>query len=113
MIATHPRHHLDELLLNPIRLSILAALVEVDRAEFALVRDAVDITSSALSKQVARLEAAGYLAVEKGRVGRLPCTWLRATPAGTSTLRRHVLTLNIIAVPATDTVDPITPEEDR
>lgn len=35
-----------------------------------------------LSKQVALLERAGYVRVEKGRVGRRPRTWLSLTDEG-------------------------------
>jgi hypothetical protein len=54
----------------------------VAKAEFAAVRDSVEITAPTLSKQVALLEAAGDVGVEKGRVGRMPRTWLTLTVAG-------------------------------
>lgn len=98
MTATgHPRHRLDELLTHAVRFSIVAALADVDRAEFSLVRDGVEISDSVLSKQVALLEAAGYVGVEKGRVGRRPRTWLRLTDAGRAALARHVAALRAIA----------------
>ncbi|MET7399714.1 transcriptional regulator [Dactylosporangium sp. NPDC005572] len=93
----HPRRDLDELLTNPIRLSIVAALSGVERAEFALIRDAVEITDAALSKQVALLEQAGYLSVDKGRVGRRPRTWLRLTDAGRAAYGAHLRALRAIA----------------
>lgn len=95
--GAHPRHDLDDLLVHAVRLSIVAALADVERAEFALVRDAVEITDSALSKQVAVLEEAGYVDVEKGRVGRRPRTWLTLTRAGQAAYRRHVRALRRIA----------------
>jgi DNA-binding MarR family transcriptional regulator len=94
--STHPRHGLDELLGHAVRLSVVAALSGVDKAEFAFVRDAVEVSDSVLSKQVASLEAAGYVEVEKGRVGRRPRTWLRLTPAGAAALDRHVAALRAI-----------------
>jgi len=93
----HPRHDLDDTLSNGVRLSILAALQDVERAEFALVRDSVQISDSALSKQCAVLEAAGYLEVSKGRVGRKPRTWLALTRPGQDALRRHLSALRAIA----------------
>jgi DNA-binding MarR family transcriptional regulator len=92
----HPRHDLDGTLSNAVRLSIAAALQGVERAEFALVRDSVEITDSALSKQCAVLESAGYLRVAKGRVGRKPRTWLALTPAGRQALARHLAALQAI-----------------
>ena len=82
---------------NGVRLSIIAALADVQRAEFALVRDSVQITDSSLSKQCAVLESAGYLAVTKGRAGRRPRTWLALTPAGRDALSRHLAALRAIA----------------
>jgi DNA-binding MarR family transcriptional regulator len=95
--AHHPRHQLDDLLTHAVRFSVVAALAGMERAEFALVRDSVEITDSALSKQAAILEEAGYLAVEKGRVGRKPRTWLSLTLAGEDAYRRHVAALRSIA----------------
>ncbi len=98
MTATgHPRHRLDDLLTHAVRFSVVAALDGVDRAEFALVRDSVEISDSVLSKQVALLEDAGYVDVEKGRVGRRTRTWLRLTGTGRETLARHVAALQAIA----------------
>ena len=62
--------------------SIAALLAAADEAEFAFVRDSVEISDSALSKQASALEAAGYVAVRKGFVGRFPRTWLSLTPQG-------------------------------
>jgi DNA-binding MarR family transcriptional regulator len=95
--GAHPRHRLDPLIHAPIRLSIMAYLAEVDRAEFALVRDAVELTAPALSKQVSLLEEAGYVTVEKGYVGKRPRTWLSLTPAGRQAMTRHLAALRAIA----------------
>jgi DNA-binding MarR family transcriptional regulator len=95
--VAHPRHELDDLLAHGVRLSITAALAAVERAEFAAVRDGVQISDSVLSKQVALLEEAGYVAVEKGRVGRRPRTWLSLTPAGSAAYERHLAALRAIA----------------
>jgi DNA-binding MarR family transcriptional regulator len=95
--GSHPRHDLDDLLNHGVRLSIVAALAGVDRAEFALVRDTVEISDSMLSKQVALLEEAGYLGVEKGRMERRARTWLKLTPSGETAYRRHCAALRSIA----------------
>jgi DNA-binding MarR family transcriptional regulator len=97
MTGTHPRHRLDPVIHAPIRLSIMAYLSEVDRAEFALVREAVELTAAALSKQVSTLEDAGYVAVEKGYVGKRPRTWLALAPAGREAMARHLAALRAIA----------------
>ncbi|WP_327413416.1 winged helix-turn-helix domain-containing protein [Streptomyces sp. NBC_01233] len=96
--AGHPRHDLAPLLNAPVRLSVVAALVPLDKAEFGFVRDLVEVTDSALSKQVAALEEAGWVAVRKGRVGRRPRTWLSLTPEGRTVYERHLAALRAIAL---------------
>lgn len=93
----HPRHGLDELIHAPIRFSIMATLSVLERAEFSFVRDTVEISDSALSKQVSALEAAGYVAVKKGYVGKRPRTWLSLSPAGRAAYQAHVTALTEIA----------------
>ncbi len=97
MIRMHPRHNLDHLLLHPVRLSIVATLADVERAEFGLVRDSVEVSDSMLSKQVAQLERAGYVDVAKGRVARHSRTWLRLTSRGMAIYDRHIQALQTIA----------------
>ncbi len=97
MSTSHPRHRLDDLLTHGVRLSLLAALDSVEKAEFALVRDVLEVSDSVLSKQAALLEAAGYLQVDKGRVGRRPRTWLSITADGAAAYRAHLYALRDIA----------------
>lgn len=93
---THPRHHLDETLLTPVRFSTMAALGNGSEVDFATLRDLIETDDSALSKAISRLEAAHYIAVRKGYVANKPRTWLRATPAGLKALRTHSAALQAI-----------------
>lgn len=93
----HARHRLDELIHAPVRLSIVAALAQVDEAEFAHVRDTVEVSDSVLSKQATQLEAAGYVKIRKGHVGKRPRTWLSLTPAGRTAYTGHLDALRAIA----------------
>lgn len=97
MTGSHPRHELDSQLTHPVRLSIVAALADVQHAEFALIRDSVEITESMLSKQAALLEETGYIRVQKGRVGRHARTWLSLTADGRAAYSRHLNALRAIA----------------
>ena len=92
------RGRLDEVIHLPVRLSVVAALAATEEAEFQAVRDAVQISDSALSKQVATLENAGYVTVRKGYVGKRPRTWLSLSPTGRQALRSHLEALRAIAV---------------
>lgn len=92
----HPRHRLDTVIHSPVRFSIVATLAGADNAEFSFVRDAIDVSDSVLSKQVSTLEAAGYVKVKKGYVGKRPRTWLSLTAAGRRAFERHLAALRDI-----------------
>ena len=55
----------DELIHPSTRLSIVAILASTDWAEFSFVRDRLELSDSALSKQFATLEEAGYVTIER------------------------------------------------
>jgi DNA-binding MarR family transcriptional regulator len=93
----HARHRLDELIHAPVRLSIVATLAQVDEAEFAHVRDTVEVSDSVLSKQATQLETAGYVKIRKGYVGKRPRTWLSLTPTGRTAYTGHLDALRAIA----------------
>ncbi|KXO88896.1 winged helix-turn-helix domain-containing protein [Tsukamurella pseudospumae] len=93
----HARHRLDEVIHAPVRFSIVAALAKVENAEFAAVRDAVELSDSVLSKQAAQLEAAGYVKIKKGYVGKRPRTWLSLTAQGRTAFQSHLAALRAIA----------------
>jgi len=93
----HARHRLDEIVHAPVRFSIVAVLAGVDEAEFAFVRDTIEVSDSVLSKHVSRLEDAGYVSVRKGHVGKRPRTWLALTTSGRQAFERHLAALRTIA----------------
>jgi DNA-binding MarR family transcriptional regulator len=95
--SAHPRHRLNETIHAPVRFSIVAALAGADQAEFSFIRDTVEISDSVLSRQVALLETAGYVAVRKGYVGKRPRTWLALTAEGRRVFGEHLAALRAIA----------------
>jgi len=94
--VSHPRHALDDLIIHPVRFSIVATLAAADTVEFRSLRDLVEVNDSTLSKQVSTLEQAGYVAVRKGYVGKRPRTWLSLTPRGRRVFQDHVAALRAI-----------------
>lgn len=96
-MSEHPRARLDELIHQPVRFSIVAALAAADELEFAFLRDTVQVSDSLLSRYLTQLEGAGYIAVRKGHVGKRPRTWLAITPAGRSAYAAHIDALRAIA----------------
>jgi DNA-binding MarR family transcriptional regulator len=99
---SHPRTRLDDVMYQPVRFSIAAALAAAAELEFSTVRDVVEISDSLLSQHAARLEEAGYLNVRKGHVGKRPRTWLSLTAEGRAAFADHVDALRAIveAAPA-------------
>ncbi|WP_018654684.1 winged helix-turn-helix domain-containing protein [Actinomadura flavalba] len=94
--------NLDPMIHAPARLQIMSLLAAADEAEFAFVRDTLDISDSVLSKHASALEKAGYVAIRKGHVGKRPRTWLKLTPEGRTAFTDYVATLqSIVGSPLT------------
>lgn len=92
-----PHPVFDEVIHEPHRLRICAYLVPVAGREFSDVRDAMDLSDSALSKHLKALSACGYTALERGvRDGR-QLTTVHLTAAGREALCGHVAELQRMA----------------
>ena len=63
----------------PARLQIMAALAACDEAEFAILRDIVEVSDSVLSKHLSTLVDAGHLKLKKAKMGGRQRTWARIT----------------------------------
>ena len=84
--------------LNPVihgklRLALLSLLVGVEEAEFTWLRSKTGSTDGNLGAQLAKLEEAGYVSVEKKFVQRKPQTIYRMTEAGRTALTEYVQAL--------------------
>lgn len=86
-----------EAFLQPTRLKIVALLSGCASAQFRSVRDRLELSDSLLSKHVAGLRKAGFVAVQKSFVGGLPHTWLSLTSAGRTAFVGHVAALQQMA----------------
>ncbi|MBO0823378.1 MAG: transcriptional regulator [Actinobacteria bacterium] len=96
----------DELIHAPTRLSIVSLLAASQSADFQFIRDSVGLSDSALSKQLATLEQAGYVEVRRGFVGKRPRTSARLTSAGRIAFERHVAALQEIVVRSGSSILP-------
>jgi DNA-binding MarR family transcriptional regulator len=84
---------LDPLIHAPARLQVVTTLSAVSEAEFATLRDALEVSDSVLSKHLSALADAGYVRSRKGvRAGRRT-TWIALTSPGRKALREHVAAL--------------------
>jgi DNA-binding MarR family transcriptional regulator len=83
----------DEIVHAPNRLQICAILAGVDSAEFSSVRQGLGVADSVLSKHVATLHEAGYVAVHKSTCASRVRTSLSLTAAGHIAYEGHVAAL--------------------
>jgi DNA-binding MarR family transcriptional regulator len=83
----------DELIHPATRLSIVALLAAADWADFAFIRDQLGLSDSALSKQLATLEEAGYVSMERPLSDRRRRVRARLTPLGRNRFAGHVAAL--------------------
>ena len=90
----------DELIHPATRLSIVALLAAADWADFAFVRDQLGLSDSALSKQLATLEEAGYIAIERPLSDHRRRVRARLTPLGRERYAGHVAALREIIATA-------------
>jgi DNA-binding MarR family transcriptional regulator len=92
-VAHTPGPGFDELIHAPTRLSIVSLLAATTWAEFGFVRDSIQLSDSALSKQISTLEHAGYVTVNKTGAGRRSRTYVRLSPRGREAFDGHVAAL--------------------
>ncbi|HTF79049.1 MAG TPA: transcriptional regulator [Bradyrhizobium sp.] len=95
---------LDEIIHQPLRLRIMAALTALPDAQgldFTRLKKLTGATDGNLGAHIETLAKAGYVAVTKAFVGNKPQTTVTATAAGRGAFARHVATLQeIIAASA-------------
>jgi DNA-binding transcriptional ArsR family regulator len=73
---------LDRLVHEPARLMIMALLYVIESADFTFLMSQTGLTWGNLSSHLSKLEAGGYIEVEKEFVERKPHTMLHLTEAG-------------------------------
>ena len=90
---------LNEIIHQPVRLRIMAALVTLEagnEVDFTYLRDLLDVTDGNLGAHLRKLEEAGYIAVNKTFVDRKPRTYVSSTPEGRRVFQEHVRALEAI-----------------
>ena len=89
-------HGFDTVIHAPHRLRICALLDTASEAEFGIVQKHLDVSASVLSKQVAVLMDAGYVAQRKAVRDTRQRVWLYLTDAGRAAYQGHVAALRAI-----------------
>ena len=90
---------LDEIIHQPLRLRIMAALNALPQSaglEFSRLKKLKGATDGNLGAHIETLARAGYVGVEKAFVGKKPQTTVTATAAGRAAFARHVAKLREI-----------------
>lgn len=90
---------LNEIIHQPVRLRIMAALMALEagnEVDFTYLRDLLEVTDGNLGAHLRKLEEAGYIAVNKAFVERKPRTFVAISPEGRRVFQEHVAALESI-----------------
>jgi DNA-binding MarR family transcriptional regulator len=90
----HDLAEIDRLVHEPARLMILMALYAVKAADFTFLLNVTELTDGNLSSHLSKLEAAGYVKIEKGYDGKKPRTRLSLTEAGRQAVDAYRATMS-------------------
>lgn len=91
---------LDDVIHGRLRLGVMAYLANAEVADFNELKRVLEVTQGNLSVQLRKLEDAGYVAIEKGFLGRKPRTQARITPAGRKAFAAYLEALGRLLGPA-------------
>ena len=81
---------LDPILHSQLRLAVVSILANVEKADFAYLKDETGATSGNLSVQITKLKESGYIDVKKKFKGNYPQTNCRITDLGREKFEEYV-----------------------
>jgi DNA-binding transcriptional ArsR family regulator len=90
---------LNRVIHEPARLMLVALLAGVKEADFLWLQRESGLTKGNLSSHLARLEEAGYIAVQKTFKGKIPLTILRLTATGKAAFDAYKKKMNGLLAP--------------
>ncbi len=99
----------DEIIHQPVRLRIMAALNTLGSGEwleFVALRSIIETTDGNLGAHLSTLEGARYVRIKKDFHGRRPRTRVAVTPQGREAFARYVAALHAILAPALSDSEP-------
>jgi len=94
-MSAEPRF--DPIIHAPGRLQICGILSAAAQAEFAMMRQTLDVSDSVLSKHLKLLEDAGYVRLRKAPFEGRQRTWVSFTATGRAAFAGHVAELSRLA----------------
>ena len=90
---------LNEIIHQPVRLRIMAALVTLgpdEEVDFTYLRNLLEVTDGNLGAHLRKLEESGFINVNKLFVERKPRTFISASTEGRKVFNEHVAALESI-----------------
>ena len=90
---------LDTIIHQPVRLKVMSSLISLDaeeKVDFTYLKNLLALTDGNLGAHLNKLEAAGYIKIEKIFVGKKPKTFICLTGKGRDAFKEHVLALDKI-----------------
>ena len=90
---------LDTIIHQPARLKIMSSLMSLDteeKVDFTYLKTLLDLTDGNLGAHLNKLEAAGYIGIEKMFVEKKPKTFIYLTGKGRDAFNEHVMALDNI-----------------
>lgn len=90
---------LNEVIHQPVRLRIMAALVSLEEGvevDFTYLRQLLKVTDGNLGAHLRKLEEAGFITIQKTFVERKPRTFITATRQGCRVFKEHVEALQAL-----------------
>lgn len=90
---SHPLTDIDRVVHEPARFLILAYLFVVECADFLFLMNQTGLTRGNLSSHLTKLEAAGYVEINKEFVKKIPRTMLQMTKEGRRAFERYRQTM--------------------
>jgi len=85
----HPLADLDPIIHAPARLMVMTYLYVVESVDYVFLMRQTGLTWGNLSTHLAKLEEAGYVAVEKECRGKKPLSMIRLTERGRRAFREY------------------------
>jgi DNA-binding MarR family transcriptional regulator len=89
MNAPLPEANADRLIHEPARRQIITVLYAMDSADFLYLLGETGLTKGNLSSHLLKLEAAGYVKIEKTFRGKVPLTICSLTAQGRQAFRAY------------------------
>jgi DNA-binding MarR family transcriptional regulator len=91
-----PLYDVDRVIHEPARLLLATILYTADQADFLFLLNETGLTKGNLSAHLSKLEATGYVEIEKTYRGKVPQTLCRLTEAGRKAFETYRKQMNQI-----------------